>query len=260
MYLRQLVLSVGLFATVINGQSMKLYDSCQICGPGKVVTKPAGTFEFPNQPTVTCGVLQDAGLQGLLEPKHCEGLPPLLSECGCADGELPVPAPAPRLSSRASTVVCPAVPPTGCSVCGTGQCITAPTGQVSIPGQPLFLCSELEDSGLNGMIPLPQCPSVVTFLTNCTCTPGDPPAPTTLAPVSGPTPPGQSPVASPVAVEPTSPPVPTPAPTLTPTAPPTSAPTSAPTSPPTAVPTSTPAPNLGKSHLRYCVAALGRAV
>lgn len=114
--------------------------------------------------------------------------------------------PAPRLSTRAG-VVCPAVPPTGCSVCGAGQCITAPTPQVDLPGQSPYSCGQLQEGGLTGAVPLALCPSVAAFLKDCACAPGDPPAPPTA-------PPTVAEVAAP-----TSPPVPTSAPEPTTPAP-----------------------------------------
>ena len=53
----QLVLSIGVFATGINAEATAPAGACLICGPGKVVTNPAGIFEFPGQPSMTCAEL-----------------------------------------------------------------------------------------------------------------------------------------------------------------------------------------------------------
>ena len=150
MYLLQIVLSIGLFAIGITAEATAPAGACLICGPGKVVKNPAGIFEFPGQPSMTCAALEALGLQGLLKPKKCQKLRPLLSQCGCAIGDLKVPAPAPRSKPQAA-LVCPSVPEGGCSVCGEGSCITDPFLAIPLPPKGIVVpCGQLQQSGYDG--------------------------------------------------------------------------------------------------------------
>ena len=92
----------------------------------------------------------------------------------------------------------------GCSVCGEGMCVTNPDAIFSFPGQPSAPCGTLQMAGLNGGIPLSQCPFLPSLIGVCECgdsLPTDAPvAPTpapvapTAAPVVPPTAPGACPV------------------------------------------------------------------
>lgn len=98
---------------------------------------PDNVLAFPAQPPVPCGVLQDAGLDGLIPLDICPDLPNLIDEsCGCrSDGIVPSMAP----PVVPATTVCPAVLSGGCSVCGSGMCVGNPNGIVAFPGQPTNL-------------------------------------------------------------------------------------------------------------------------
>jgi hypothetical protein len=53
---------------------------------------------------------------------------------------------------------CLEVPTTGCAVCGVGECVLFPDEIFYFPGQPDVSCDVLKIAGLNGLIPLDQCP------------------------------------------------------------------------------------------------------
>ena len=237
----QLVLSIGVFATGINAEATAPAGACLICGPGKVVTNSAGIFEFPGQPSMTCAALQALGLQGLLKPKECQKLPPLLSQCGCAAGDLAVPVPAPRVGPRAA-LVCPPIPTNGCSVCGAGKCITNSTALTSaLPNVGQVPCIAIQAAGLNGQVSPAECPFVASFLDLCVCAQGDTPA----TPTSMPVPPAAAPTKAP---EPTAA-APTPGPQPTAAAPTPGPRPIATTSTPTLA--TQESPNQRKSNLDY---------
>lgn len=45
---------------------------CSVCGDGLCVTSPDVIFEFPNQPPTPCGLLQQAGLDGIIPLDQCK--------------------------------------------------------------------------------------------------------------------------------------------------------------------------------------------
>jgi len=76
-------------------------DGCSVCGEGKIVGNLTATFEFPDQPSVQCALLEDAGYMGMIPLDQCVLLPKLdqIGVCGCKDcagGESPTPSPIPR--------------------------------------------------------------------------------------------------------------------------------------------------------------------
>lgn len=59
-------------------------EGCSICGDGLVVTRPDVIFAWPDQPQVACGVLEEAGNDGLIPLDQCIILPDLVADdCGC---------------------------------------------------------------------------------------------------------------------------------------------------------------------------------
>jgi hypothetical protein len=223
MIFRSLV-AAGLVA-VATGQAVPPPGGCLICGDtsGQVVTNPDAVFMFPQQPTVPCGDLQNAGLNGQIPLEQCQFLPPLIANCECAPGELPVPetpapvpvpspapvpnptpapvpaptpapVPAATPASAGGPAPCPDVPAGGCSVCGVGNCVTIPENIFVFPGQPTVQCSVLQDAGYAGAVPLDQCPLIPGLINDlCGCAsslPAATPAPVmaTPAPVLTPAP------------------------------------------------------------------------
>jgi hypothetical protein len=222
-------------------------QDCSVCGDGLEVGNPNAIFTFAGQPDVPCGTLQDAGTNGQIPLAQCPFLPGLVGVCGCQDiaattpapGVAPVSLPTPAAPTPASTSAgggCPAVPPSGCSVCGEGLCVGNPSAIFIFTGQPEVLCGDLEQAGIDGQVPLDQCPFLPNLVSTCKCGTG-----TTPDPSPSPTRAAVSPTAAPVvAIAPS--PAPTPAPTAAPTPVPTPqliAPSKRPTPPP-AVPTPAP--------------------
>jgi hypothetical protein len=57
---------------------------CSVCGEGKEVKAPDEFFTFPNQPSVACLVVEQAGKNGKIPKSQCPLLAPLLFEaCKC---------------------------------------------------------------------------------------------------------------------------------------------------------------------------------
>ena len=58
-----------------------------------------------------------------------------------------------------------------CYICGNGQHITRGDAIFSFPGQPSVTCSELEQAGVSGQIPMFDCPFVANLIPMCDCQP-----------------------------------------------------------------------------------------
>lgn len=160
---------------------------CNICPDGECVQTPDAVFEFPGQPPVPCGMLQDAGINGIIPLDSCPELATVTGICGCAAG--------PVFTGNG----CPSVPSGGCNICGdSGTCVQNADAIFTFPEQPSAPCGALQAAGLNGMIPLESCPYMPEIVGVCECgTPGSAPAPTPgppLAPApSAPAPPASAP-------------------------------------------------------------------
>lgn len=120
-------------------------------------------YSFFPRPEVTCDQLQDAGLTGQVPLAQCPLLPPLLSVCDCAPGDLPTDPPAPTDPPGGPTP-CPDVPADGCSVCGEGLCVTIPDGIFVFPNQPSTPCNILEQAGFDGLVPIESCKLLLSLL------------------------------------------------------------------------------------------------
>lgn len=108
---------------------------------------------------------------------------------------------------------CPEIPPNGCPVCGEGKCITKPDALfVPPPPYKTVSCSALQNSGINGIVPMDDCPFMPLLINDaCGCSPGG--DPTKITDVTA----TDSPTLTPILVQ-------TLAPTLKPTLDPTAAP------------------------------------
>ena len=157
-------------------------DGCSICGTGSCITNPDAIFVFPGQPAISCGMLQDNGFNGQIPVEQCGILPQLLGDCECSP-TVPIIPPG----------ACPEFPPEdGCSICGTGSCITNPDAIFVFPGQPAISCGMLQDNGFNGQILVEQCGILPQLLGDCECRAFFPtlaPAPPTFVPTWEPPPP-----------------------------------------------------------------------
>ena len=114
-----------------------------------------------------------AGLDGTIPLSSCAALPALAGVCECEPGDLPTEAPAPTdapmpaptdapepdppVVDAGAPTPCPDVPATGCSVCGTGMCVTAPDEIFSFPGFQEVPCGILQQAGYDGSVPLDTC-------------------------------------------------------------------------------------------------------
>eukprot|EP00545_Synedropsis_sp_CCMP1620_P012449 CAMPEP_0119014350 /NCGR_PEP_ID=MMETSP1176-20130426/9550_1 /TAXON_ID=265551 /ORGANISM="Synedropsis recta cf, Strain CCMP1620" /LENGTH=168 /DNA_ID=CAMNT_0006967507 /DNA_START=50 /DNA_END=556 /DNA_ORIENTATION=+ len=88
-------------------------EGCSICGEGKKVNHPNGTFIFPGQPVVECGDLEEAGGNGTIPLAECLFLPDLVEDvCNCVLISPPTMAPfAPTLFMPVAPVAPVTMPP-----------------------------------------------------------------------------------------------------------------------------------------------------
>jgi len=64
-------------------------NGCSVCGPGMCVTDFDSIFSFPGQPSVRCGDLETAGINGIIPLDQCGFLPGLiLDTCKCQNESL----------------------------------------------------------------------------------------------------------------------------------------------------------------------------
>jgi len=198
-------------------------NGCSVCGPSMCVTDFDAVFTFPGEPSVACGVLEKAGIDGFVPLDQCGFLPSLVKDkCKCQNGSLrpaaptraPTPYPAPTqliptypvsatnsvptqlvpVHSTSQRDTCPDVPDDGCSVCGPGMCVTDFDAIFEFPGQPAARCEDLEKAGLNGIVPLSQCgflPSLI--MDKCECQNGS-----LMHPPTSPTKPTRTPTNAPL--------------------------------------------------------------
>jgi len=60
---------------------------CSVCGPGKCVTDLESIFSYPSQPSISCGLLENAGHSGIIPLDQCAILPDLIKDdCKCHSG------------------------------------------------------------------------------------------------------------------------------------------------------------------------------
>jgi len=168
---------------------------CSVCGQGMCVTNSEAIFEFPGQPSVKCGELETAGLQGIVPLAQCGFLPSLITDtCVCQQSQnnpssssvsspvtQPTPSPIRQPTSTPPDGLCSTteIPDNGCSVCGPGMCISNSDAIFAFPGQPKVKCSDLESAGLAGIVPLDQCgflPALVMDVCECKATINNPPS------------------------------------------------------------------------------------
>lgn len=95
-----------------------VFDTCSVCGTGKKITAPDKIFVLVGQESISCGVLEEAGLRGQIPPVQCDSLPPLLGMCKCAAADDKEDDTAFGKPSSSTTVIHPsntAISPTICS-------------------------------------------------------------------------------------------------------------------------------------------------
>jgi hypothetical protein len=69
---------------------------CYVCGSNLCVGDPDAIFAFPGQPRVPCGVLEEAGFDGLIPLDQCQLLSTLVDICKCGETlQPPSPPPTP---------------------------------------------------------------------------------------------------------------------------------------------------------------------
>ena len=106
-------------------------EVCNVCGPGACVAAPDEILVVPGQPEAPCGVLQKAGLEGVIPIEFCPLLPGLIGICECMPEGSPDGAPvAPPAGDApvADPTPAPVVVPTDAPVIGpTDAPVNGPT-------------------------------------------------------------------------------------------------------------------------------------
>jgi hypothetical protein len=194
-------------------------DICYVCGEGFTVGQKSATLQLPGE-TLTCGELEDRGLEGDFSLGDCLVIPEAINAtCECIvepDFKFEFPNPV-------------------CNVCGEGMMVTAPDATINLPDFSVS-CADLSLRAFDGEVAESDCavfPGLLVDLCGCmeappptsspTCTPGregegcrhdddpDPeetPSPMMPSPTSD-TVPSQAPATSPVDTTPPSSPAPT---------------------------------------------------
>eukprot|EP00548_Thalassiothrix_antarctica_P020770 CAMPEP_0194193754 /NCGR_PEP_ID=MMETSP0154-20130528/75210_1 /TAXON_ID=1049557 /ORGANISM="Thalassiothrix antarctica, Strain L6-D1" /LENGTH=733 /DNA_ID=CAMNT_0038918121 /DNA_START=175 /DNA_END=2373 /DNA_ORIENTATION=- len=178
-------------------------NGCSVCGENKYISVPDAIFAYPNQPSVACDVLQNAGYRGLIPLNECEVLPTLIGVCECRtpiSTEIITPAllnnptlaPIPPLSQSYLTSTptndstLSEVSTNGCSVCGENKDISVPDAIFAYPNQPSVACDVLQNAGYRGLIPLNECEALPSLIGVCECTTSISPETITPAPLNNP--------------------------------------------------------------------------
>lgn len=145
---------------------------------------PDGIFTFPGQPPIPCGVLEMVGieLENAIPPTACEMLPELISfVCYCQSPAFEEVTGPPLLPPTFSPVsIAPVtesssplhqpIPPGACAVCGADKCVTRPNEIIVTPGQPSISCGQLEQDGIDFLIPSSICATVFEDISQkCGC-------------------------------------------------------------------------------------------
>lgn len=141
-------------SSIINMTNGMFDNGCAVCGDNHMVTCPDQIFSHPKMPDYPCGMLQDAGIQGLIPEEVCLQLPDLVQDvCGC------------MLMPEASQATCPAPPLANntdvfdgaCSICGEGKRVGCDNAMFMDPRMPDYSCGMLEAAGWKGMLELEVC-------------------------------------------------------------------------------------------------------
>jgi len=159
---------------------------CRVCGEG-CVNNINQVIEFSGQAPTTCGDLEGLGLLGAIPADSCAAYPPLIYEiCRCArtyfiysddDDDATDDATDNLIGDPVS--LCAPVPEGGCSICGTGKCVSIPDAIFEFPGEPATTCGNLQTLGYLGGIAAEECAFIPGFIPQCGCSDdGSPPAPT----------------------------------------------------------------------------------
>jgi hypothetical protein len=172
---------------------------CSVCGLGSCITNQDAIVVLPNQRSISCSDLQEESYNGLISLDQCPIFPQEIGGlCECQPGGKLTTRPSisPTSPSQAPSTrvppggACSDIPlEGGCSICGTGSCITMPDAIFAPPGQPSISCSDLQDAGFSGQIPLEFCPSIPPLIVVCECrafvpTLGAIKTPTTRSPIA----------------------------------------------------------------------------
>jgi hypothetical protein len=120
---------------------------CNVCGEGLVIANAGATVSLPGEGDIPCFEAADKGVDGLIDPKRCKEISPLVKDsCGCVQ---PYPS---------------------CWVCGVGYTIIHADQFVEFPGQPPFRCDQVVQGGFLGFLPSAQCvPTIPIIIDSCGC-------------------------------------------------------------------------------------------
>jgi len=132
-------------------------NTCYVCGMGKSVGLKVASIDVIGGGRITCGELEDRGIEGELAKGDCVMLPNLISgTCQCRDNaEFNITNPE-------------------CSICGENMVVNNLDGVVNIVGPGVISCSQLEAQGFAGQLSTADCltaPSYVRDACDCIAAP-----------------------------------------------------------------------------------------
>lgn len=108
------------------------FEECSICGEGNTVSYLHRALVFPGFPELTCQALQEAGLDGFIDPAFCVGMRGMIEgPCRCVPGSpisaTPYPTPPPSMKPTPFPIQAPIVPGTPTFAPNTPMPVIEPT-------------------------------------------------------------------------------------------------------------------------------------
>lgn len=145
--------------------------SCSICGSGYAVFAPDVNGIDPDQPSLTCGKLQEAAEDGKFTAEECDELANdfrLFTTCGCEvdplDETLDTDPPPEEDVPRSK--------PASCDICGEGYVVSKTDEVGIIPEDPSRSCGQVQRAAENGEISADECDALMKdfrLFTTCGC-------------------------------------------------------------------------------------------
>ena len=158
-------------------------SGCSVCGTDLCISNPDALFSFPGQSSAPCGILETAGLTGLITPEECPFLPNLVDVCECGTTGVPPTAAPTKAPSEAPVTPAPTETPVEPPTPAPVAPVAPPTPAPATPVEPTISTAPTTKA------PVDLAPVVVPTKapTEAPVTPVPTPSPT-KAPVPAPTP------------------------------------------------------------------------
>ncbi len=147
--------------------------TCSICGQGFAVTNPDANGIDPDEPSLTCGELQEAAEGGIFTVYECDELMAnfrLFAACDCQQDPFYNKSDDPLDELRDNDL--PAPPSKACSICGNGYVVSEPDANGIDPDEPSLTCGQLQEAAEDGNFSEDECDELTSdfrLFTTCGC-------------------------------------------------------------------------------------------